>query len=565
MSGLEIVGVVVGVIPIIVAAVEKYRERQSRLSFRSKDPMLRRLLLSLDSQYWLLQADVRLTLNRAGVTYDHDSEELSPVIFKDANISSAVDQYLGNDRAVYYSAIDRCHMALAELIQGIEGLHSMPKTMTELVKTYPTNGGQYELPKKIRFPIKRDELDRHIQEMQTAVSTLQSISRSITSLKEHAVEQPLSRQAAAFASVLNSVRTQAGWLYSAISRAYPIHCHAQHEARLFLQSRCDAKKKEGGGANNRQMTFTVGFSPAVAASYPISGYKGNITVVEEEDDNSAPTRAKQGAGKNVAIRLPTPNKSARPTPRSTLADICGSIRQARQGGLILDLYLSQTKCLTFCTIQDSSPATPSAHLSHSLDDFVPLHDLLQGKVGQPWVPIPKIALSLVVTSSLLQLATTPWLRFPLTSNSVWFSKAAVEAASLNPKVIPEPFVAERFAAPATMALPCQTCSVREYMLELGILLLEIQHWKSVDQYRDESFSGGQRSPGTRYDLARSWVDADVTQVQMLDFHSKVIERCIEFTFASSDPTPNWDDAVLRKSIAEYVIRPLQEQCPAGYR
>jgi hypothetical protein len=126
MSGLEIVGVVIGVIPLVVAAIDKYRARQSRLSRRNKGPILRRLLQSLESQHFLLVTDIRLTLSRAGALYDPTSTQLSPNIFKDAKVADAVDDYLGENSTTYYNAVDRCHRALAELIHGIAGLSPTP-------------------------------------------------------------------------------------------------------------------------------------------------------------------------------------------------------------------------------------------------------------------------------------------------------------------------------------------------------------------------------------------------------------------------------------------------------
>jgi hypothetical protein len=126
MSGLEIVGVVIGVIPVVVASVKKYRERQSRLSFRSKGPILQRLVQCLETQHFLLVADISVTLSKADVPHDPASAQLIPAIFNDPKISDAVDEYLGDHRAIYYKAVNRCYAALAQLIQSIDGLEPMP-------------------------------------------------------------------------------------------------------------------------------------------------------------------------------------------------------------------------------------------------------------------------------------------------------------------------------------------------------------------------------------------------------------------------------------------------------
>lgn len=126
MSGLEIVGVVLGAIPIAIAAIETYRERQNRIKFRNKAPFIMKLISSLKAQHWILLSDIQRTLNNAGVEYDRSTSQLSPAIFQDPDIAEAVDEYLGEDRDIYYDAVQRCHRVLAELIGSIEGLDPVP-------------------------------------------------------------------------------------------------------------------------------------------------------------------------------------------------------------------------------------------------------------------------------------------------------------------------------------------------------------------------------------------------------------------------------------------------------
>ncbi|KAL3486007.1 hypothetical protein BJX62DRAFT_216125 [Aspergillus germanicus] len=459
---------------------------------------------------------------------------------------------------MYYNAVDRCHRALAELVQGISGLSPTPTSLADLVTTYPTKNGQYALPDKIRLSIKREDLDRQIQEMETSILTLQRISDSIASLKAQAIEQPTSTHVGAFVSALNTVRNHAKRLYSAIAVAYPTTCHSQHEARLVLQSRSDLGRKRPGGGTKKDLTFIVSFSPTGSLPDPIPSYRGNITVMD--DDGGTQASSTSITKKKVTISLPSvPNSPSK--PKSAMANLCSSIRHAREGGLILDLYLAENRYLTYCNLHDTGTGL-STHTWHSHDEFVQLEHLLQGKLGKPWQAIPKIALSLTIASSFLQLVSTPWLRCPLTSKSVRFSRSAIETASHNQRSIPEPFVEERFATPTVSCQSCP-CSVREYTLELGILLLEIQHWKTIDTYQAERLRNGQTDTGSRGELARIW--ADETKMDMLEFHWEAIQRCLCCMFASKGAVPDWDDSMLRKSIAELVIRPLQEHCPLGLR
>jgi hypothetical protein len=124
MSGLEVVGVVLGAIPIVVMAVEKYRRRKTRIAFRHKEVYVIRLIQSLRDQHYLLVSDIRLTLNGAGVNYDTLSTDRLPALFRDHNIAESVKDYLGSDSHVYFQAVDRCHSVLSALMRRIKGLES---------------------------------------------------------------------------------------------------------------------------------------------------------------------------------------------------------------------------------------------------------------------------------------------------------------------------------------------------------------------------------------------------------------------------------------------------------
>ncbi|KAL4986565.1 hypothetical protein BDW68DRAFT_178687 [Aspergillus falconensis] len=550
MSGLEVVGVVLGAIPIVIMAVEKYRERQTRIAFRNKDPYVLRLIQSLRDQHYLLVSDIRLTLNGAGVDYDTLSTGLLPTLFRDPNIAEAVKEYLGSDSDVYLQAVERCRVVLAGLVGRIEGLGSV-SDLDNLVRTY---GCQRQLPKKIRFPIKRDELDRQIQDLDNATMMLRRISDNMTALRVQVSLQTRSRQISRLTSALSTVRNYARRLYSAVASAYPSHCHPHHEARLFLRSRSYFLERASEDKLWKDFTFTVLLSPAMSAAGSTNSYRTDIKVAKG-DDGPDEQSTQISTCSRVVIQPPTPPTTAEPT-RAAMDDLCKSIRRAKNGGIVLDLQVSERNCLMYCHLQRSGPSS-SMHLVVEPDGFVTLEELLV-KPDASWLPNHRIALSLTVASSLLQLVSTPWLPSPLTSSSVWFSRSAVQSAMLDLSAIPEPFVEERFRRPAATGTGCPACGVKECMLELGILLLEIAHWKTIDDYGKDMQNKGLPASTSRYDLAKAWMDA--SRYLILKVHWDLIMRCIENTFATSGPDLNWDDVVFRKSVAELVVKPLQENC-----
>lgn len=245
-------------------------------------------------------------------------------------------------------------------------------------------------------------------------------------------------------------------------------------------------------------------------------------------------------------------------------DLCKSIRRARDGGIVLDLQLSDPTCLMYYYLHDANLFN-RMHLTVNPDGFISLKQLLEDERGVPWLPNHKRSLSFTVVSSLLQLVTTPWLRLPLTSSTVRFSRNSVKASTVDFSLVPEAFVQERFLSSIGLVSAHESCNVRQYMLELGILLLEIEHWRTIEDYENELLKKGLPMPPDRYGLARSWVDSTWSTCHLLPSQVDAISRCLECTFATSSATPSWDDAVLRKSIAELVLKPLRETCPPQFR
>ncbi|KAL3476579.1 hypothetical protein BJX99DRAFT_270394 [Aspergillus californicus] len=554
MSGLEVAGVVLGAIPVVITAIDLYRQRQMRIAFRSKEPYILRFIQALKAQQYLLQHDIEQILDGAGVDYDTSSNQITPSVFNDSAVRDAVNGYLGKNAGVYFDAVQLCHMVLVEVVGGIEGLGPVSKDLTEFVCTYSQAGGQYGLPKKVKFPLNRHDLNRRIWELDQATTTLRRISKTINEQRTHVTLQPSSYQAASFASAVSKVRHHARHLHLAISAAYSTRCHAQHEARLTLQSRSDLMRKYKTSKDKRALTFTVLLSPAMSPSGDTPSYQTDIKVTDEADPGDN-TRAHS----KVVIRAPTPPRTLDP-PHTEIKNLCTSIQRARDGGIILDLHLLAGKGLTHCHLASSSSGG-SIHLVANSDGFVSLEQLFRDTITSEWLQGHKIVLSSIVASSTLQLVSTPWLPLPLTSRSIRFPRAA--AASLNTSSVPQPFVEQRFENGPTAAGVPLSCNIRDYMLELGILLLEIEHWQTIDDYRAERLSHGQSMPSTRYDLARIWAEA--SGFRILAPHHEAIERCIECTFATSGATLDWDDSVLRKSFAELVVRPLQENVPKGLR
>jgi hypothetical protein len=100
------------------------------------------------------------------------------------------------------------------------------------------------------------------------------------------------------------------------------------------------------------------------------------------------------------------------------------------------------------------------------------------------------------------------------------------------------------------------------LLELGIMLLEIWHIKPIDSCTSERGLRMNNSYGTRYEIARHWLNFSYDD--MFPFYLELVTRWIECTFASTSATPHWCDFTFRKSVCEYLLKPLWENSPQRF-
>lgn len=73
MSGLEILGLILGAMPILISALEGYQKLgKKRDAFRRKSMHIDRMIRALDWQQKLIRSDVRLVLRNAGLDVNDD-------------------------------------------------------------------------------------------------------------------------------------------------------------------------------------------------------------------------------------------------------------------------------------------------------------------------------------------------------------------------------------------------------------------------------------------------------------------------------------------------------------
>ena len=126
MSGFEVAGVILGVIPIIITALQQYQTANKKLSyFRHKVLYVDRLIDCLVEQKTLIDNDLCILLRATGVdigsTEDFNTLVDYGQIFQNNDVEQELRDFLGATFDPYRNALVRCEEALKRITVKLGG------------------------------------------------------------------------------------------------------------------------------------------------------------------------------------------------------------------------------------------------------------------------------------------------------------------------------------------------------------------------------------------------------------------------------------------------------------
>lgn len=123
MSGLEIAGLILGAVPVTIAALMQYKIAHEMLRyFNHKSVYIDRLVQALEEQKFCLESEFDIVLRAADVGHSAtDAEQLHTILIR-SDVAEALDRYLGQGYEPYRKALLRCQTSLEEIVRRIDGL-----------------------------------------------------------------------------------------------------------------------------------------------------------------------------------------------------------------------------------------------------------------------------------------------------------------------------------------------------------------------------------------------------------------------------------------------------------
>lgn len=104
------------------------------------------------------------------------------------------------------------------------------------MKANESRGGRYEFKRRIKFSLRKDELEQRITELIKSTDSLRRLRETSASLYDNST-QSSSRTITKFATFLQRIQRHAESLYGAIAQRLAWECHHEHWANFYLEGR----------------------------------------------------------------------------------------------------------------------------------------------------------------------------------------------------------------------------------------------------------------------------------------------------------------------------------------
>lgn len=114
---------------------------------------------------------------------------------------------------------------------------------------------------KIRFALKKEELDARISELNASRKMLSSLRKNGELLKDDVTQPSTSRATDKLVKFLSQIHKHTEHLYSAIADTISTQCHASHRTQLYLEDRSAPLQRK-----QSRIRFRVGIMPNLSSA-----------------------------------------------------------------------------------------------------------------------------------------------------------------------------------------------------------------------------------------------------------------------------------------------------------
>lgn len=547
MSGLELAGVVLGAIPLIVAALENYGNGLSTLQrWRRYERELRSLIRNLKTEHVKLQ---------------NVCEKLLLGLVRPSRIEAMINDPMGDmwkEDETHDKVRARLHKCFNVFEATVRDVQEAVEEMDRRINAQ--KGGAVSEFKKAVFTLRRSQYEDLLSKIREGVSNLENLT-------DRNIDLEPARIVRSYGKTLVMLQDMSRSLYRALKSS--LGCICEHQIGLWLESRklrFIPGDDEGGCMKGTEFKLALSYG-SDAGNEPgqvperrreweeirVKPSQGAKTRRLPAENPVPPQQPKKGKGKkSVSFAGPMISSTSTTTltqtetqpsatsihmPIASLTMEMASLGMVSMG-VTLDLCQKikkaqkQAQLDYYGMIVDRSPPNPREYTVHPAptlehDDMhqwsvISLREILEQKSAFPHLSYrDRLQLAVVISSSVLQLQGSPWLPDALTSCDICFVRKQGRLAYNHPFIInrlPSTELGPRNDETAMLPIG------NPMLTSLGILLIELILGKTLASLRTlEEASLAEETPLADYVTAQR-VSRRIKMVSLN--YGTAVSRCI---------------------------------------
>ncbi|KAH6974337.1 hypothetical protein BKA56DRAFT_591215 [Ilyonectria sp. MPI-CAGE-AT-0026] len=550
MSGFEVTGIVLGVLPIVISAISDYKQKRGLLaSFIKSRGLLDDLLHELRNHQRNFYFDILDLLREAKVqeilVADDPPQEECVKILQDSRTGIQVRDYMGHvfgDFLEILTNYEECLKKITSNLHHIVRPANVPKDdLIAIVHASQAEPVSMPFKVKVKFSIDRDGLDALVKDLGTERYSLGKLIKRVKSKREWEARQPTD-SSATLALEFTKVGRSATLLYQAACKCWACHQHDLHSVLLRLDH---SRIRPIQTAQDTLIAFRFCFpiETDILQEVEIAAHYADLL--------QTPTKPQAERAGTLLVPSITITACQESIPACIwIESICEDAQRARTRGRVLTLRLMSDALELLEGDRPHEPYNTCTTLAEFLRDTAENYEARM-------LPVDQTMLALDVVSSVLQLRPTVWCTTHWNSTTIKFPRKLTDGAYTT---VFTPYLEQTVEDSVLQSYKClpdlNIEVIQSTMLELAILLLEILHHKSLETWAEKYGKGRMCSDGERMAGARNWLrmSSEERTERLLPDQVKSIQGCLDYSVKSNLA---WDRN-FQSCYCENVIKPLQQ-------
>ncbi|CAO2649502.1 Nn.00g068870.m01.CDS01 [Neocucurbitaria sp. VM-36] len=534
MSGVEIAGLVLGVLPLLIQGIESYNEGLDPIkSFMRWERELPQFIRKLRNQHVHYAQTIRILFEP--ITVEEELAQMmtepgSQELWKSKEL--ALQNKLQESYQAYQSTIgniERITKKIASKLDLDRATELSRNDLEALIAANPKKNDKFELRKRIRFGMNKKTIKALLEELDDCNKELERFTDKSEKIETYR---------------------------KSVKPSTSLQLEPRHG--LFATG---LKKT----ITPSKTSFNVSFSTVSADKNdaPWLWQAAEICVEDEEETLKPISSPKPKMTKSVSFGTPPPYSVLDPATdlKSSLQDIndlCASIQQLHKSSPIIGFsFGSKSKLRGTYSIDAADVYVPPAE-TVTLEDLLDHPPVINGRRSR-LSKRERYSLALTLASSVLYLNSTPWLTDQWAAKDILFHRTAIASRPIDTE---HPYV-----APALIELskvlpngqkPRGFHNKNTVLLALAIALLELYFGTTAEKYQESEHGAADPSfhqnPWMLCSMAHTW--AEESQEDLSAAFLSAVRHCLR---CFSDPGASLQDAEFLQAAVEGIVLPLQEE------